>query len=90
MNSPAPSPLTEIISQMGGQLAPIDPDLDDAAVQKLLRVSVDQNLLRIGTLQCPTEACKETVAIAGQSDSGGEEVQGAAVGTVIENPPKPP
>ena len=30
------------------------------------------------------------MAIAEQSDSGGEEVQGAAGGTVNVNPPKPP
>ena len=70
INSPAPSPLTEIIRQMGGQLAPTGPDLDDATVQRLLQESVDQNLLRIGALQCPTEACKETVAIAEQSGLG--------------------
>ena len=90
MSSPASSPLTDIISQMGGQLAPTGPDLDDATVQRLLQTSVDQDLLRIGALQCPTEACKETVAIAEQSDSGGEEVQGAAGRIVNENLPRPP
>ena len=50
-------------------MSPTGSDLDDAAVQRLLQTSVDQNLLRIGTLPCPDEACKETVADSIHSDS---------------------
>ena len=45
-------------------MSPPGSDLDDAAMERLMQTSVDQNLSRIQDLSCPADACKDTLAIA--------------------------